>query len=135
MYSISEAAERTGISSYTIRYYEKIGLLPPANRHTAGRRFYSDLEIQFMVFLKSLKETGMTLEEMKEFVKDGCMMERIQSNMNMTELTPSIHNRIEILTKHLEKMEKKKRELEDIMSTTKHKLEIYYSLLNKGRSK
>lgn len=60
LYSISKAAEKTSISSYTLRYYEKIGLLPPPKRKNSGRRFYTETDIQFMLFLKSLKETGMS---------------------------------------------------------------------------
>lgn len=130
MYSITEAAEKTGISSYTLRYYEKIGLLPQAERQNSGRRFYKENDIQFMTFLKSLKETGMSLEEMNEFVKDGCIMDKIHSDIKIPQLTPSINKRIEILTKHLEKMEMKKRELEEVITTTELKLETYYSMLN-----
>lgn len=82
-----------------------------------------------MTFLKSLKETGMSLEDMNEFVKDGCILEKINSDVTSAQLSPSINKRIEILTKHLEKMEIKKRELEEVISTTKGKLDTYYSIL------
>lgn len=131
MFTISEAAEESGISSYTLRYYEKIGLLPPPKRKNNGRRFYSEADIQFMTFLKSLKETGMSLEDINEFVKDGCILEKMNSNVTTSQLTPSLNKRIEILTKHLEKMETKKKELEEVISTTEQKLDIYYSILAK----
>ncbi|MEC1035540.1 MerR family transcriptional regulator [Bacillus paralicheniformis] len=129
LYSISKAAEKTSISSYTLRYYEKIGLLPPPKRKNSGRRFYTETDIQFMTFLKSLKETGMSLEDIHEFVKDGCILEKINSDVKSAQLSPSINKRIEILTKHLEKMEIKKTELEEVISTTKGKLNTYYSIL------
>jgi len=131
LFSISQAAEKSGISSYTLRYYEKIGLLPPPKRQNGGRRFYTENDIQFMTFLKSLKETGMSLEDVNEFVKDGCILEKINSNEQPSKLTPSINKRIEILSKHLEKMEIKKRELEEVISTARNKLDIYYSILKK----
>ncbi|MBC6976068.1 MerR family transcriptional regulator [Bacillus sp. Xin] len=129
LYSISKATEMSGISPYTLRYYEKIGLLPPPKRQNSGRRFYMETDIQFMIFLKSLKETGMSLEDVNEFVKDGCILEKINSDVTTSQLTPSINKRIEILTKHLEKMEIKKKELEEVISTTRKKLDIYYSIL------
>jgi len=129
LYSISKAAEKSGISAYTLRYYENIGLLPPPKRKNGGRRFYTETDIQFMTFLKSLKETGMSLEDINEFVKDGCILEKINSDVKPSQLTPSINKRIEILTKHLEKMENKKKELEEVTSTTKLKLDKYYSIL------
>ncbi|TCZ73819.1 MerR family transcriptional regulator [Paenibacillus albiflavus] len=129
LYSISEAAEMSGISSYTLRYYEKLGLLPPPKRQNGGRRFYTETDIRFLMFLKSLKETGMSLEDVHEFIQDGCILEKINSDVKSSQLTPSINKRIEILTKHLEKMEVKKRELEEVISTTKEKLDTYYSIL------
>ena len=128
MYSISKAAEKSGISSYTLRYYEKIGLLPPPKRQNSGRRFYTETDIQFMLFLKSLKETGMSLEDIKEIVKDGCILEKINLDIETSQLTPSINKRIEILTKHLEQMEIKKQELEEVISATRSKLDTYYSI-------
>jgi len=129
LYSISKAAEMSGISSYTLRYYEKIGLLPPPKRQNGGSRFYTETDLRFLMFLKSLKETGMSLEDVHEFIQDGCILEKINSDVESSQLTPSINKRIEILTKHLEKMEIKKKELEEVISTTKEKLDTYYSIL------
>ena len=136
LYSISKAAEMSGISPYTLRYYEKIGLLPSPKRQNGGRRFYTETDIRFLMFLKSLKETGMSLEDVNEFIKDGCILEKINSDVKSSQLTPSINKRIEILTKHLEKIEIKKKELEEVISTTKEKLDTYYSILKEeGESK
>jgi DNA-binding transcriptional MerR regulator len=135
LYSISQAAEKSGITTYTLRYYEKIGLLPPSKRKSGGIRYYTENDIQFLAFLKSLKDTGMSLDDMNEFVKDGCILEKINSQMNPSQLTPSVNKRIEILNKHLEKMESKKKELEEVISTTKIKLDIYHSILNEGVDK
>ncbi|WP_445506460.1 MerR family transcriptional regulator [Niallia sp. 03190] len=128
MFSISEAAEKSGISSYTLRYYEKIGILPSPKRREGNIRYYTEKDIAFMVFLKSLKETGMLLEEIREMVNDGCIVEKIEQNIEASQLKPSIHKRIEILLKHLEKMEKKKKELDGVISTTKEKIDYYYSI-------
>jgi DNA-binding transcriptional MerR regulator len=65
--SIKQAAEFTGLSEDTIRYYENIGLLPSADRKANGHRTYSKHQLEGMVFLTRLKATGMTLEEMKRF--------------------------------------------------------------------
>ncbi|WP_423801933.1 MerR family transcriptional regulator [Neobacillus sp. SAB-20_R2A] len=135
MFSIGEVADQSGISAYTLRYYEKIGLLPPPKRKSGGSRYYTSSDIQFMIFLKSLKDTGMSLEDMIEFVKDGCVMEKINTDINPLELNPSLNNRIEILTRHLMKMEMKKKELDEVISATKEKLDIYYSLLKEDDAK
>lgn len=67
--SIKQAAEFSGLSEDTIRYYEKIGLLPYAERKANGHRIYSKHQLEGMVFLTRLKATGMTIEEMKRYRK------------------------------------------------------------------
>lgn len=65
--SIRQAAEFSGLSEDTIRYYEKIGLLPHADRKSNGHRTYNKRQLEGMVFLTRLKATGMTLDEMKRY--------------------------------------------------------------------
>ncbi|HBQ36073.1 MAG TPA: MerR family transcriptional regulator [Rhodobacteraceae bacterium] len=56
---IGDFARATGLSVYTIRFYEKIGLIPPAPRDGGGRRVYSDASLGWMRFLEQLNATGM----------------------------------------------------------------------------
>lgn len=67
--SIREAAELTGLTEDTIRYYERIGLLPYADRKPNGHRHYSKDQILGIRFLMRLKATGMTLEEMRRYLE------------------------------------------------------------------
>lgn len=129
-YSISEVSEKMNLSTHTLRYYEKIGLIPSPKRNEGKKRLYSEEDLNFIIFLKSLKDTGMSLEEMTEFVKGGCILEKIKNDAHPQLLSPSIQLRIEILSKHLEKMEMKKKELENVISATKEKLNIYFSILD-----
>ncbi len=68
-YSIQQASEQTGLSVHTLRYYEKIGLILDVARNAAGRRQYSDADLQWIRFLKQLKATGMPLVQMKTFAE------------------------------------------------------------------
>ncbi|EKE74430.1 MULTISPECIES: MerR family transcriptional regulator [Roseobacteraceae] len=61
---ISELAKRTGLSAHTIRYYERIGLLPFADRDAGGQRDYDEAILVWIGFLKRLKTTGMPIREM-----------------------------------------------------------------------
>lgn len=65
-YRIAEAAERTGFSAPTLRYYEDIGLLSPAARPAAGYRVYDDLSIERLGFIARAKQLGCTLEEITD---------------------------------------------------------------------
>jgi hypothetical protein len=110
MYQIQQVAEQTGLTPYTLRYYEKIGVLPPPNRKSGGARMYSEADVKFMV-------------------TDGCIWDKVR---NKEDLQPSLAMRIEILLKHRAKMEDIRRELEAVIATTDEKLAIYNSFLHHG---
>ncbi|MFZ6843979.1 MerR family transcriptional regulator [Undibacterium sp. RuTC16W] len=61
--NVQEFASRTGISPHTVRYYEKIGLLPDIRRTASGHRDFSDSDILWMAFITRLKNTGMALAD------------------------------------------------------------------------
>ncbi len=67
-FSIKEAAEQSALSEDTIRYYEKIGLLPQADRKKNSHRIYHPEDLQVMQLITCLKKTGMSLDEMKPFL-------------------------------------------------------------------
>jgi len=67
-YTIKQIAEQTGISQDTIRYYEKIALLPRAERKDNGHRIYRQEDIATIRLISCLKKTGMPLEEMRPFL-------------------------------------------------------------------
>jgi DNA-binding transcriptional MerR regulator len=64
---IGELAKRSGLSAHTIRYYERIGLLPHADRDRSGRRDYDASILNWIEFLDRLKTTGMPIREMLRY--------------------------------------------------------------------
>ncbi len=64
---IGELAKRSGLSAHTIRYYERIGLLPYADRDQSSRRDYDASILTWIAFLGRLKTTGMTIREMLRY--------------------------------------------------------------------
>ncbi|PIO97321.1 Transcriptional regulator, MerR family protein [uncultured Pleomorphomonas sp.] len=64
---IGELAKRSGLSAHTIRYYERIGLLPLADRNQSGQRDYDASMLIWMEFLDRLKTTGMPIREMLRY--------------------------------------------------------------------
>ncbi|OMF86812.1 MerR family transcriptional regulator [Paenibacillus sp. FSL R7-0273] len=67
-YSIKQTAELTGITEDTIRYYEKIGLLPRAQRKGNTHRIYSSADVERMKLIGCLKKTGMPLDDMRPYL-------------------------------------------------------------------
>ncbi|HEY0499163.1 MAG TPA: MerR family transcriptional regulator [Kutzneria sp.] len=68
-YSIAQAAERSGLSIDTLRYYERIGLVDPPARDSGGRRSYSDDDLAWLEFLTKLRTTGMPIRMMREYAQ------------------------------------------------------------------
>jgi DNA-binding transcriptional MerR regulator len=67
--SISEAAERTGLSTHTLRYYEREGLmLGGVGRASSSHRRYSDADITWVEFLTKLRSTAMPIAKVREYV-------------------------------------------------------------------
>lgn len=67
-YTIGETAERSGFSPSALRYYEGIGLVPPAARTSAGYRLYDNDSLARLTFIARAKQLGCTLEEIIDLV-------------------------------------------------------------------
>lgn len=66
--NIGEAATETGVTAKSIRYYESIDLIPPAERSESGYRQYSDRDIQILHFIKRTRGLGFSVAEVAELL-------------------------------------------------------------------
>jgi DNA-binding transcriptional MerR regulator len=67
--SISQAAERTGLSTHTLRYYEREGLMiGSVDRASSSHRRYTDADIVWVDFLTKLRSTAMPISRVREYV-------------------------------------------------------------------
>ncbi|MFH6786517.1 MULTISPECIES: MerR family transcriptional regulator [Methylobacterium] len=64
---IGELARHSGLSTHTLRYYEKIGLLPYASRDRSKQRDYDAAILSWIAFLRRLKTTGMPIRDMLRY--------------------------------------------------------------------
>ncbi len=81
-YTISEAAEKTGLPPSTIRFYDKEGLLPNIKRKN-GIRVFVDMDLRLMGLLTCLKNTGMPIKRIRDYVEltskgDDTLQERYE---------------------------------------------------------
>lgn len=67
--TIREISAKTNMSTDTLRYYERIGLLPPVPRNAAGIRNYDEYFVNFINFIKKLKASGMSLEHIIDYIR------------------------------------------------------------------
>ena len=99
-YTIGKVSERVGLSSYTLRYYEKEGLLPNVQKDTKGNRLFTESDITWVELVKCLKDTGMPIASIRHIVELS------------QEGDHTIPMRKEILLRHREAVEEQIRNLE-----------------------
>jgi DNA-binding transcriptional MerR regulator len=69
MSSIGEVADRLGLSTHTLRYYEKIGLMAPVAKPKGGRREYSANDIQRVQFIKRAQRMHFSLDDIRTLIE------------------------------------------------------------------
>jgi len=67
--SISDVAERTGLTTHTLRYYEREGLmLAPVERASSSHRRYTEADVTWVTFLTKLRSTAVPIGTMRQYV-------------------------------------------------------------------
>jgi len=109
MYTIKHVSEIVGLSSYTIRYYDKCGLIPFIARNKNGVREFNEDDIFWIEIIKCLKNTGMTIEDIKSIVDlslKGDHTKEERKNI-LLEHRRKILEQIESLNNNLKKLDSK----------------------------
>ena len=97
--TIQEVAKATGLTAHTLRYYERIGLIPPIHREENTRRCYTADDVGWIDFLLKLRATGMSIKDMQRYAElqrqgDATLLERV-------EMLKLLRNKVEA---HIEEM-------------------------------
>lgn len=103
-YPMKHVVEKLNISGNTLRFYENEGILRDIARDDGGRRVYSEENIKWLDFIRSLRQTGMPIAKIKEYVDlyergDETFYERKEM---MMQHKIEVQNRINESLKHLE---------------------------------
>ena len=72
-YTIKEVSEKFNITPYTLRYYEKEGLIPSILREKNGHRLYGDTDLEWIQIVCCMRATGMSIEYIKKYI-DLCVL-------------------------------------------------------------
>ena len=105
---IGELARETGVSTHTLRYYEKIGLIDAALKDHSGHRSYGAFELDLINWVVCLKKSGMSLEKIKTYV--AAFKSNEQDIMR------------DMLNEHLEKLNQQQNDIEHYIDVTTRKL-------------
>ena len=111
-YSIGDFARLTGLTAHTLRYYEKEGLLEP-ERKSNGQRFYRERDLEWVTFIKRLKETYMPLKEIKQYATLRALGD------------PTLKERQDLLALHRENLIQEMALLQDHLNKLDLKIEYY----------
>ena len=116
---ISEVSERSGISPDTLRYYERIGLIPPVNRNESGIRDYNEIDVKRVEFIKCMRSAGLPIDTLIEYY--GLVQQGDQT----------IEARKEILKEQRERLVARMEEIQKTLDLVDHKIEVYENILLK----
>ena len=66
--TIAQVSQKYGVSADTLRYYERIGLIPAVNRNESGIRDYTETDCNWVNFAKCMRAAGISVESLIEYV-------------------------------------------------------------------
>ncbi|HLO15715.1 MAG TPA: MerR family transcriptional regulator [Anaerolineales bacterium] len=110
---IAEVSEQYGISTDTLRYYERVGLIPPVNRNESGIRDYKELDLRRVDFIKCMRSAGLPIEILIEYVA------LVQQGDKTIEV------RKDILKEQRELLLARMNEMQKTLEILNHKIEVY----------
>ena len=112
IYSISDVSVISGFSAYTLRFYEKIGLMPFVKRSASGKRVYDEYDNKILKSISVFKKTGMTNKQIKDLGSlylEGNKKERQQRDLllshkkDITKKIDELSMALDIIEEKLEK--------------------------------
>lgn len=106
-------SERTGVSIDTLRYYEREGLLDNVARADSGQRRYSEDDVLWVEVLRCLRDTGMTIEQLRYYCELGAQGDHTEPE------------RLRLLTDHRVKVEAQIAERHEALRLIDHKIGFY----------
>lgn len=115
--TITEVSAKYELSQDTLRYYERVGLLPPVGRGTNGVRDYSEYDCGWVDFIKCMRGAGIPVEVLIDYVQmfqkgDGT---RAARKMLLEEQREQLAKRIEEMQKTLDRLNYKIENYDDIL--------------------
>jgi DNA-binding transcriptional MerR regulator len=119
-YSISEVANELNLSVYTLRYYDKEGLMPFVKRTASGTRLFKESDIDALRIIECLKSTGMPIKEIKNFI-DWC-----------SDGDSTLQKRYSMFLERKATVEAQMEELKKTMEVIEHKCLYYKTALDAG---
>lgn len=106
--TIAEVSERTKLSTDTLRYYEKAGLIERVGRTAGNQRLYASADLAWLEFLLRLRETGMSIADMQRFARL-----RAAGDKTIPDRITMLHGHAQVLATHIDALQRNALALDD----------------------
>ena len=115
---IAEVSEQSGLSSDTLRYYERIGLIPPVHRNDGGIRDFIELDIRRVKFIKCMRSAGLPIDVLIDY------FELVQQGEE------TIESRKEILIAQREQLLTRMADMQKTVDLLNYKINVYEKVVS-----
>ncbi len=115
--TIAEVAAKYGMTADTLRYYERVGLIPPVPRTSGGIRSYGESECSWIEFIKCMRNAGLSIDALVEYV-------RLYRAGEGTEQA-----RLDLLIEQREIMRRRAAEIQACLDRLDYKINGYYTVI------
>ena len=117
--TIAEVSKKYGLTADTLRYYERVGLIPKVNRNKNGIRNYTEQDCRNVEFIKCMRRAGLPIEVLIEYVT---LLEQGDE---------TVEARRDILIEQRKELVKKMKEIKTTIDRLDYKIDRYESLVKK----
>lgn len=113
MTNIAQVSEKFDVTKETLRYWERLRLLPEIPRNESGYRDYGEHELNWILFIQTMRKAGVSIEALVEFVE----LYRLKTDTRAAQK--------QLLVEQRDKLEQQKREIEKTLNYLNYKLDNF----------
>lgn len=119
--TIKEVSELTGLTQDTLRYYERVGMIPEVTRTSGGTRNYQEEDLKWVELAKCMRSAGLPIEVMIEYLK------------LFRQGDDTIPARLELLKEQMQVLEAQKQAIQETMDRLSYKIDTYENAVETGK--
>ena len=108
--SVSEVAQKCGVSPHAVRYYDDVGLIPGLARESAGRRVFDAESLAWLEFVVCLRAVGMPIASIRSYVLAASSGRGVEATR--------------LMRGHLDELRRRREQLEHYIALIERKLEV-----------
>ena len=119
--TINEVSKKYKVTCDTLRYYERIGVIPEVHRNSSGIRDYTEEDLRWVELALCMRNAGLSIETLVEY-------QRLYQEGDST-----IKARLDLLTEQMDILKEQKKQIEDTMDRLSYKISRYQIALETGK--